>query len=143
MLDAGEIRKRLLHTIDQSRRAAAARRAEVERAREAFEAFLADVAAPVFRHFAQALKAQGYAFQVFTPAGVVRLVSDRAADDALEIVLDTNVSRLAVVGRSTRVTGKRIVETEDVLHTGPDVGAVDDEAVLRFLLERIAPFVER
>ena len=143
VFETGEVRRRLLYTIEQARRNAAERRADVERARASFEMFLADVAVPLFRQFAIALKAQGYPFQVFTPAGVARLVSDRSSDDALEIALDTTSPRIAVVGRSTHTLGRHVVETEDVLHAGPDVEALDEEEVLRFLLERIVPFVER
>lgn len=143
MLETGEVRKRLLHTIEQARRNAATRRADVERARSGFDDFLANVAAPLFLQFAAALKAEGFSFQVFTPANVVRLVSDRSGDDALEVALDTTGPRIAVVGRSTYSAGKRVIETEDVLYDGPDVASLEDEPVLRFLLERIVPFVER
>src|SRR5262245_48775534 len=127
MFETGEVRKRLLYAIEQARRNAAARRADVERARASFEPFLAERAAPLFRQVAIALKAQGYPFQVVTPAGVVRLVSERASDDALEIALDTSGSRIAVVGRSTYATGRQVMETEDVLHAGPDIETLDDE----------------
>lgn len=143
MLDTGEVRKRLLHTIDQARKNAAARRVEVERARVAFDDFLANVAAPLFRQFAIALTAQGYPFQVFTPAGVVRLVSERSGDDAIEIALETTGGRIAIVGRSAHASGKRVIETEDVLYDGPDIASLEDEAVLEFLLARVVPFVER
>ena len=47
------------------------------------------IAVPLFRQVANALKADGYAFTVFTPSGSVRLMSDRVADDYIELTLDT------------------------------------------------------
>ena len=142
-MDTGEVRKRLLHTIDRLRRDTAAHRAEADRARAAFDAWLDETAAPVFRQVAQALKAEGYPFQVSTPAGSVRLTSERTASDFIELSLDTERRPVAVVARISRAHGRRQVETDLVVHEGAIVESLADEAVLQLLLDHIAPFVER
>ena len=44
---------------------------------------------PLFRQIANVLKADGYLFTVFTPAAASALMSDRSADDFIELALDT------------------------------------------------------
>ena len=93
MLDAGEVRKRLRQTIEAAKREAAARRIALAGEQQAFDAFLENHAVPVLRHVASALKAEGHVFQVLTPAGTVRLQSDREQNDYLEIVLEATAAR--------------------------------------------------
>jgi murein DD-endopeptidase MepM/ murein hydrolase activator NlpD len=143
MMESGEVRKRLLHTIDRVRREAVAHRAEADRAREAFEVFLNETASPVFRQLSQALKAEGYPFQVSTPAGSVRLTSDRSGDDFIELSLDTERRPVAVVARIRRARGRHPVEHDLVVHEGADLAPLGDEQVLHFVLDQLAPFVER
>ncbi len=57
---------------------------------------------PLFRQVANILKAERYAFSVFTPTGGVRLMSDRSADDFIELSLDTTGERPVVVGVISR-----------------------------------------
>ncbi len=45
---------------------------------------------PLFRQVANVLKAEGYQFTVFTPGGSVRLMSERNAEDYIELSLDTS-----------------------------------------------------
>src|SRR5687767_78549 len=101
MLEAGEVRKRLRHTIEAAKREAAARRAALASEQTAFDEFLEKHAVPVLRLVASALKAEGHVFQVLTPAGTVRLQSDRERDDYLEIVLDGTKGTPTVLGRTS------------------------------------------
>jgi hypothetical protein len=142
-METGEVRKRLLHTIDRVRREAVAHREEADGARQAFEVFLRDVAAPVFRQVAQALTAEGYPFQVSTPSGSARLASARTAGDFVELSLDTDRRPVAVVARIGRTRGRRQLESDVVVHEGADFGALDDERLLQVVLDQIGPFVER
>ena len=78
-MEISVVRKRLTETIDRARKQAAGRRGRNDQAARDFELFLQKVAVPLFRQVANALKADDYAFTVFTPTGSVRLMSDRAA----------------------------------------------------------------
>ncbi len=144
MLDAGEIRKRLRQTIEAAKREAAARRAALTSEQEAFDAFLENHAVPVLRHVASALKAEGHVFQVLTPAGTVRLQSDRQHDDYLEIVLDGTRATPAVVGRSSFVRGSQLQTAEQTIGgAAAIVSDLSDEDVFEWVLRVIIPFVER
>jgi len=142
-MDTGEVRKRLLQAIEQARRTAAAHRAEADLASRQYEAFLETAAAPVFRQVSAALKAEGHAFQVYTPAGSVRLASDRSADDFVELALDTARSPVALIARTNLARGRRVVTSERVIHEGPDLERVTDERVLAVLLEEVVPMITR
>ena len=141
-MEISEVRKRLLHTMERARRAAAERRARVDQASRDYDDFLERIAAPLFHQAAAALKAEGYIFNVFTPGGSVRLMSERAAEDYIEIALDASGPEPIVVGHSSRIRGRRVLESERPI---ADVAIRDltDEHVLQFVLEEIAPFVDR
>ena len=143
MVDVAEVRKRLIHTIEQIKRDAAARRQATDRASAAYESFLETVATPVFKHFAQALRAQGYGFQLFTPAGSVRLASERGADDYIELALDPARQPIAVVGRVSHRRGSRLIDVDRPIRDDKAIEDLTDEDVLAFLLAAIEPFVER
>src|SRR5574341_459944 len=140
-METSEIRKRVLQAIDQSRRAAAERRARSDEASTAYEQFLAHVATPLFKQFAGILKAEGYPFQVFTPAGGLRLASDRTSEDFIELRLDVSGESPAVMGRVNRARGSRILASERPIGSG--VANLTEHDVLDFLIREIQPFVER
>ncbi len=142
-MDTAEIRRRLLHTIDRARREAAAHREEADTASRHFEHFLVKVAAPVFRTLAQALRAEGYLFQVATPAGAIRLVSERSSDDFIELELDTTRRPVGILGRTRLSRGRRVIDRETLFFQGPAVDQLEGDHVLAFLLEELVPFVER
>lgn len=127
---------------DPVEESAADRRARNDAAVRSYERFLDDIAIPIFRQVAGALKASTYNFTVFTPGGSVRLMSDKAAEDYIELSLDTTGSRPAVVGRTRRVRRSRGVETERPI-AEKTVDALTDGDVLEFLIEELPPFVER
>ena len=143
MLEAGEVRKRLRQTIEAAKRDAAARRAALGDVQKAYNAFLEDLAIPVLRQVASALKAEGHVFQVLTPAGTVRLQSDRERDDFLEIVLDGGRKPPTAVGRVSRVLGSQLETSEQPIRDGAKVSDLTDDDVLNWVLRVILPFVER
>src|SRR5579864_6171860 len=57
-IEISDMRKRLRAAIDQSRRAAAARRTELGEAAEAYERFLAGLAEPLVQMLANAMRAE-------------------------------------------------------------------------------------
>jgi hypothetical protein len=141
-METSEVRKRVLGAIERSRRGALERRARADEATREFDGFLERTAVPLFRQVAGALKAQSYAFQVFTPGGSVRLMSERAAEDYIEVVLDTSGPQPIVLGRTSRQRGRRVLEAEQPVGSGA-VADLGEEQLLQFLLAALEPFVER
>jgi hypothetical protein len=141
-METSEVRKRVNLLIDGARRSAAERRARNDEAARAYERFLENIAIPLFKQIAGSLKASSYNFTVFTPSGSVRLMSDKTAEDYIELSLDTSGERPTVVGHTSRARGRRVVESERPI-ANQAVGELTDEDVLEFLLKEIEPFVER
>src|SRR5262249_32102427 len=120
-METGDVRKRVIATMDKAKRQAAERRAAADRSAQAFERVLATNAVPLVRQIAGALKADNYPFTVFTPTGSVRLMSDKSAEDFIEIALDTinqhdRVPR--VTAHVSRARGRSVVEGEHVIGSG-------------------------
>ena len=57
MMETSDVRRRLLQAIARAKQEASARRADTDRAAAEFERFLEEVAGPVVRQFAGALRA--------------------------------------------------------------------------------------
>lgn len=143
MLEMVEVQRRLTHRLAELQRGAAERRGEAARAREAFERVLDTEIAPTVRQLAQVLKAQGFHFSVQTPAGAVRMVTERSADDFLEITLDVTRRPPAVLARVQYTRGRRLLEDERAVAEGEVIGALEAERVLQVLLDLLEPFVEK
>src|SRR5512142_2650541 len=141
MIEVSEIRKRLRHTIDQAKRAHAERRARTDAAASAYEAFVSEIATPVFRMFAAALRAEGYPFSVFTPAGGLRLMSERSSDDFIELLLDTAADPPIPAARSNRGRGRRLLTAERPLRDNATADQLTDEDVTEFLLRELMAFL--
>ena len=142
LMETSAVRNRLNLIIDRAKRAAAERRARNDEATRAYERFLEQVAVPLFRQVAGSLKASTYNFTVFTPGGSVRLMSDKSAEDYIELYLDTSGEQPVVMGHTSRARGRRVIDSERPIAARP-VGELTDEDVLEFLLKEIEPFVER
>jgi GAF domain-containing protein len=134
------VRRRLTETIDRAKKKAAERRGRSDQASRDFDVFLQKIAVPLFRQVANALKADGYAFTVFTPSDSVRLMSDRSASDYIELTLDTSDHPPRVIGRVSRSRGQRVLDAEHAVGT-PD--ALTEDQLLDFLLKELEAFVER
>ena len=134
------VRRRLTETIERAKKQAADRRGRGDAAAREFEVFLQKIAVPLFRQIANALKADGYAFTVFTPSGSVRLMSDRAAEDYIELTLDAAANPPQVVGQISRTRGRRVIDAERPIGA-PDT--LTEEQLLDFLLKELEAFVER
>ena len=139
-METSDIRKRLNQTIERAKRQAADRRTRSDEAARAFETFLATVAVPLFRQVANILRAEGYMFNVFTPSGSVRLMSDRTAEDFVELTLDTTGDAPHVVGHTSHSRGRRVTEHERAIGS-PD--ALTEADLLDFLAKELEAFVER
>jgi hypothetical protein len=141
-MEIADVRRRIHETIERAKRAAAERRARGDEASRAFDTFLESTAVPLFRQVANVLKAEGYHFTVFTPAGAVRLMSDRSAEDYIEIILDSSGDAPRVMGRTRRSRGRRVLDAERVVGSGQPE-SLREEDVLAFLAKELEPFVER
>jgi hypothetical protein len=141
-MEISSVKQRVQQTIERAKRATAERRTLTDQAAKEYEEFLDRVAIPIFRQVANVLRAEAYAFTVFTPGGSVRLMSDRAAEDYIELALGTADGRPAVVGHASRARGRRITESERPLGTGPIRDLTEDD-VLEFVLKELEPLVEK
>jgi len=139
-METSDVRKRLNQTMERAKRQAAERRARGDDAERAFDTFLSTMAVPLFRQVANILRAEGYLFTVFTPSGSVRLMSDRAVEDFIELSLDTAGDRPQVIAHASRSRGRRVLESERAIG---EPGELTEEAVLEYLLKELEAFVER
>jgi hypothetical protein len=140
-MEISDVRRQVRETIERAKQAAADRRARADAAAAEYAVFLDTIAIPLVRQVANALKAAGFPFDVFTPGGSVRLMSERSADDFIEIALDASGDEPHVVGRSRRTRGRRVIDAE-----APIGGAIRDltEAqVLAFIMKALEPLVEK
>jgi len=142
-METSDIRRRLRHTLEEAKKATADRRARADLAATAYASFLEDIATPVFRMVANAARGEGHLFSVFTPADGVRLVSDRHAEDFIEVWLDTTIDPPQVATRVNRVRGRNVTTTEGLLRADAPISALGHEDVLAFLLGSIGLLVER
>lgn len=142
-MEVSEVRRRLRTAVEEARAAAVERRARTDAAARDYEAFLEQRAVPVFHQMAAALTGEGHLFKVFTPAGSVRLASERSHEEFIELTLDDTSDPPAVVGRTSRGRGRRMVSSERPVAPHVPVASLTEEHVLAFLLREIAPFIER
>jgi hypothetical protein len=136
------VRKRLKTAIDAARERGQQRRQRTADAERAFDAFLTNVATPVTRQVANALKAEGYSFTVFTPSGGLRLASEKTRDDFIELSLDAS-DPPQVIARISHSRGSRTIDEERPLTRGAAPEAVTEEDVLEFLVDALAPWLEK
>ena len=141
-METSDLRRRLSDTIDTARRTAAERRARTDEASRAYAQFLDTIAVPLFRQVANVLKVSGHFFTVFTPSGAVRLMSDKSAEDYIELSLDTSGEEPMVLGTSKRARGRRVVESERAI-AEVSVAQLTEEPLVEYLLKELEPFVER
>jgi hypothetical protein len=142
-MEIADIRRRLRGAIEKGRENAAARRSRTDEAQRSYVRFLESVATPLFRQFANALQAEGYVFRVFTPAGGLRLSSERSTQDFIELALDTAGDPPAVVVRTSRGRGSRVQVTESPLREDRRIDELTEDDVLDALVREIPPFVDR
>jgi hypothetical protein len=141
-MEIPEVKRRIQQTMEAAKRAAADRRGRVDRAARDYDTFLERIAVPIFRQVSNVLKSENHAFTVFTPAGSVRLMSDRSGDDFIELALDSSGAEPLVIGHTSRGRGRRVVESERVIGSG-NPGELTEEDVLSFLAKELEPFVEK
>lgn len=142
-MEVPEVRRRLRGAMEEAKRRGAERRSRVDDATREYERFLADVAVPLCHTLAQALVSEGRPFKVHTPGQVVRLVPERAPEEHIEIALDSERDSPAVVARTVRGRGRRMLSTERAIGEGKPIGEITDEDLIDAVLDEILPFMER
>lgn len=142
-MEISDIKRRVVKTIERARRQAVDRRTRNDEAAREYESFLNQTAIPVFKQVSNVLRAEGFTFTVFTPGGSggnVRLMSDRSAEDYIELSLDTSGEEPVVSGHTGRSRGRRVIESEQAI--GPPATLTEND-VLSFVLKALEPLVER
>jgi hypothetical protein len=139
-MDIADVRKRVHATIERARQRDAQRRARADEAAHAYSRFLDTIAVPLFRQVANVLRVEGHLFGVFTPAGSVKLASEKSAEDSIELTLDTTGDDPRVLVHTSRSRGRRVIESENVLG---DPAALGEDDLLDFLLKELEAFVGR
>jgi hypothetical protein len=142
-IEIADIRKRLRAAIEHGRQAAAAKRVKVDQAEKEYDDFRTAIAEPIVQMLANALRAEGFQFAVFTPARGLKLASSRSEDDFIEFALDTSGIVPTVLLRVNRGRGRRIVQYERPLREDVPTSSLTESDVLESLLEEIVPFVTR
>ena len=141
-MEVSDVRKRVKDTIEHAKRAVADRRVHVDDATREFGLFLDRIATPLMRQIANVLRAEGLSYTVSTPGSSVRLVSDRAPVDYIELSLDTSGRQAQVVIHASRSRGRRVTETETPIGGGA-VREIAEEDVLAAVLKELELMVER
>jgi len=141
MADVAVVRKRVRSAIEQARRDQAERRARAADAQANYETFLTTAAIPVFRMFANILKSEGLNFEVATPAGGVRIQSERHRDDAIEMELDASADPPQPLVTITRVRGSRVVQSDRSIKGSNPLVQLGEDDVIEMLLEELRPWL--
>lgn len=142
-MEVSQVRKQLKTAIDAARDRAQQRRQRSGEAERAFAVFLEEIATPMARQIAGALKAEGYGFTVGTPGGGLRLAAERGRDDFIDIALDTSGDRPQVVGRISYSRGSRALDEERPIRPGAGPESLTEEDVLEFFLSALEPWLDR
>ena len=117
------------------------RRIQTDQAAREYGIFLERIAVPLFKQVANVLRTEGYPFDVFTPQGSVRLMSERGSDNYIEVALDTNGPAPKLLGRVSHSRGGNVTQTELVLNATTNIEALTEEDLLGFVLAELEPFV--
>lgn len=139
-MEIADVRKRVNETIERAKRRAAERRTRTDEAGRAFDSYLEVTAVPLFRQIANILRADGYPFNVFTPTGSVRLMSDRRTEDFIEVLLDTTADQPQLVLHSSRGRGRRVDESERAIG---DPATLTEQDLLTIVLKELEQLVSR
>src|SRR5262249_30486841 len=141
-MEIADVRKRVNDTIARARKRTTDRRERTDTASRAFERFLSNIAVPLVRQVANVLRTENYPFSVFTPPESVRLMSERSAEDYIEIWLDTSGHTPRVVAHVSRSRGHRGFDAHRVIGSG-DPDTITDAQLLDFLMEELELLVEK
>ena len=142
MAEVAEVRKRVRYAIEQARRDSAERRERVTEAQKDYDTFLQTAAIPAFRMVANVLKSEGNLnFEVMTPAGGVRLQSERHREDAIEMDLDTTADPPQPLVTVTRARGSRLTQSDRSIKGSNPLARLTEDDVIDMLVEELRPWL--
>ena len=142
MAEVAEVRKRVRYAIEQARRDSAERRERVTEAQKDYDTFLQTAAIPAVRMVANVLKSEGNLnFEVMTPAGGVRLQSERHREDAIEMELDTTADPPQPLVTITRARGSRLTQSDRSIKGSNPLVQLTEDDVIDMLLEELRPWL--
>jgi hypothetical protein len=141
MADVAIVRKRVRTAIEQARRDQADKRGRVAEAQASYNIFLESAAIPAFRMIANVLKSEGLNFEVMTPAGGVRLQSERNREDAIEMELDTTADPPQPLVTITRTRGSRVIQSDRSIKGSNPLVQLGEDDVIEMLLEELRPWL--
>jgi hypothetical protein len=142
MAEVAEVRKRVRYAIDQARRDSAERRERVAEAQKNYDTFLQMAAIPAFKMVANVLKSEGNLnFEVMTPAGGVRLQSERHREDAIEMELDTTADPPQPLVTITRARGSRLTQSDRSIKGSNPLAHLTEDDVIDMLVEELRPWL--
>jgi hypothetical protein len=143
-MDVSDLRKRILHALDNARKDAATRRTAVDEAARAYEQFLATIAVPLLRQAQAVLRAEGQLFTVHAPAESARLAADASPQTFIEFTLDTATAIPQVLGRVSLARGRQgVVVLERPLASGKIVAELVEDDAAQFLVTEIPKLIVR
>jgi hypothetical protein len=142
-MDVADLRKRISREIERAKLDAAERRHSVDAAHAAFDSLLSRTIVPLVQQTAGILKAERLDFQVFTPAGSVRMVSEGSNQNFVEFELDPSAKPPRVVGRISQLRGRQGVVIEERPVGGEVIEEISEEDVLEFLMPALRRFIAR
>jgi hypothetical protein len=142
-VEISTVRRRIQSAITTARDRAKQRRQKSSEAEQAFERFLDNVAVPLARQIANALKAEGYSFTVSTPGRGLRLALDSGRDDFIELALATNTDQPHVLGRIRRTRGSRTIDEERAVKPGSEPQDLSEDDLLEFFVRALEPWLDR
>jgi hypothetical protein len=142
MAEVAEVRKRVRYAIEQARRDSAERRERVTEAQKDYDTFVQTAAIPAFRMVANVLKSEGNLnFEVMTPAGGVRLQSERHREDAIEMELDTTADPPQPLVTITRARGSRLTQSDRSIKGSNPLARLTEDDVIDMLVEELRPWL--
>jgi hypothetical protein len=145
-METSAVRQAVRSLIHHMKRPAADRRenrrVQTDQATRQYGIFLDRIAVPLFKQVANVLRTEGYPFDVFTPHGSVRLMSERGSDNYIEVTLDTTGVAPKLLGRVSHSRSGNVSQTELVLNATTDIESLTEEDLLGFVLAELEPFVE-
>jgi hypothetical protein len=143
-MDVADLRRRILRALDDARKDAATRRQLTDQVAADYGRFLSGIAVPLFRQASTVLRASAHDFTAHTPAGSVRLASDRASSDFVELELDVSRPQPQVIGRTSQNRGRQgVVVEERPIAPGKAVSELNEDDVSEFLIAEIRRLVAR
>ena len=140
-MEVSYVRKRIQSAIAGARQQAQQHRQAAADAERAYAIFLEQIATPVARQVAIALKAEGVAFTLSTPGNGLRLAADRGRNDFIDLVLDTDSPQPQVIGRISHARGSRTIDEERPLKAGASPDQLTEADVLEFFLSALEPWL--